>query len=64
MIVRIDEASDWVSGMVATEKKKPGAIRLCIDHRPLSKALKTPMYPLLTIEDILQRLQQAKMFTV
>ena len=58
----MEEQSDWISGMVATEKKSSGALR--IDPRPLNRALKCAHYPLPTVEDVLLQLQDAKVFSV
>ena len=44
--------------------KKDGTIRLCIDPKPLNKALKRNHYPLLTIDDILPDLPGARCFSV
>ena len=44
--------------------RKPGKIRLCIDPKDLNKAIKRPHYPLPTIEDILPKLKNARMFSV
>ena len=60
VIVQMEEPSDWISGMVATEKKSSGALRICIDPRPLNKALRRSHYPLPTIEDVLPQLHNAK----
>ena len=44
--------------------KRNGKIRLCIDPKPLNKALKRNRYPLATIDDLLAKLTNAKVFTV
>ena len=54
--------SDWVSSLVIV-KKPSGKIRLCIDPKPLSKALKRCHYPLPIIEDLLPELSKAKIFS-
>ena len=43
---------------------KPGKIKLCIDPKDLNKAIKRPHYPLPTIENILPKLTNAKVFSV
>ena len=63
VIERVTEPTEWISGMVVTEKKN-GSLRVCIDPRPLNKALRRSTYPMLTMEDILPRLSKAKVFTV
>ena len=44
--------------------KKDGRIRLCVDPKPLNRALKRNHYPLPTIEDVLPQLAKVKFFTV
>ena len=44
-------------------KKPDGNIRLCIDPRYLNLALKRSHYPLPVIEEILQELSEAKVFS-
>lgn len=63
MITPVVEPTDWISPMLPITKKN-GSIRLCIDPKPLNKALKRNHYPLPTIEDILPEIAKAKVFTV
>ena len=46
------------------ERKKNGKLRLCLDPRPLNKALKRSTYPIPVVDDLLPRLSKAKIFTV
>ena len=62
MIVPVDEPTDWVSQMSVAEKKS--GVRICIDPRPLNKALKREHYKLPVLEDILPELSQACKFSV
>ena len=39
VISPIEEPTDWVSQMVAVERKNSDRVRICIDPRPLNKAL-------------------------
>ena len=45
-------------------KKKSGKIRLCIDPKPLNKALKRRHLMLPVIDDIIPELAPAKVFAV
>lgn len=45
-------------------KKPSGKLRVCIDPKPLNKALKRSHYPLPTIEDVLPDLNRARVFSV
>ncbi|CAM4713618.1 unnamed protein product [Leuciscus chuanchicus] len=63
IITPVECSTDWISGMVVVQKQN-GNPRVCIDPRPLNKALKRSHFPLPTIEDILPDLSKAKVFTV
>ncbi|KAI4887128.1 hypothetical protein NFI96_019030, partial [Prochilodus magdalenae] len=63
IIAPVECSTDWINGMVVV-KKQTGELRVCIDPRPLNKALKRSHFPLQTIEDILPDLSKAKVFTV
>ena len=62
VIEKVTQPTDWVSGIVVAQKNN-GKIRLCLDPRPLSSALKRSLYPIPTIEDVLPYLANAKIFT-
>jgi len=55
-------SSDYVSPIVVT-KKKDGTSRICIDYRAINRAIVKDRYPLPLIEDILDRLQAARIFS-
>ena len=63
IITPVECSTDWINGMVVVQKQN-GKLRICIDPRPLNKALKRSHFPLQTIEDILPDLSKAKVFTV
>lgn len=63
IIAPVDCSTDWISGMVSVQKPN-GKPRICIDPRPLNKALKQNHFPLPTIDDILPDMSKAKVFTV
>ena len=48
--------------MVVVEKKSD-RLQLCIDHRPLNKALQPEHYHLPTLDEVLLELSVAKVFT-
>ena len=62
VIAPMDKPTPWVSSMVVATKKS-GALRICIDPRPLNAALKRERYQLPILEDILPELGQAKVFS-
>ncbi|GFV18722.1 hypothetical protein TNCV_4756091 [Trichonephila clavipes] len=55
-------SSEYASPIVLV-KKKDGAIRLCVDYRRLNRKLVKDRFPLPLIEDVLDRLQGAKVYT-
>ena len=63
VIKRVDEPTDWVNQMAVAEKKS-GAIRICIDPRPLNLALKREHYRLPVLDDVLPSLSQSDTFSV
>ncbi len=63
VIVRVDEPTDWVNQMTFAEKKS-GAVRICIDPRPLNSALKREHYRLPVLDDVLPSMSQSKKFSV
>ena len=62
VITPVQEPSRWVSQLVVAEKSNKD-LRLCIDPRPLNKALKRAHYQMPTIDDVLPDLSQAKVFS-
>jgi hypothetical protein len=55
-------ASPWGSPVLFVEKKN-GTKRMCIDYRTLNSMTIKNKYPLLRIEDLLDRLKKAKFFS-
>ena len=58
----VDHPTDWVSQMCCVERADRDDIRICIDPGPLNKALKREHYRLPTLDDILPKLKNAKIF--
>lgn len=63
VIAKVTTPSDWISSMVAV-RKPTGKLRICIDPKDLNRALKRSHYQIPTIDEILPRLGNAKVFTV
>ena len=63
IIKPVQVPTDWTSAMVVVRKQND-KIRLCIDPKPLNRALKGNHHPLPTIDDLLPKLVQAKVFGV
>ena len=62
VIQPIDEPTEWVSSLVII-KKPDGRIRVCLDPKPLNKAIKRQHYPLPTTEEIFDKMKDAHMFS-
>ena len=63
IIEPVSEASPWVSALIVVTKPN-GRLRICLDPRPLNKALKRSVYAMPTIDDILPQLAKAKVFSI
>ena len=53
--------TEWISSMVVVAK--PNKIRICLDPKDLNKAVLRPKYQMPTLEEILPKLNGAKVFT-
>jgi hypothetical protein len=62
IITPVNEPSAWISALLVVNKPS-GGVRLCIDPKPLNKALHRDHYPMPTIDDILPELSRAKVFS-
>ena len=61
VISPVTNPTDWVSSLVTIVK--PDKIRLCIEPKNLNDAVKREHYPVKTIESVLTRLPEAKIFS-
>ena len=59
IVTPVDTPTDWISSLVVVAKSN-NKIRLCIDPKPLNKALKRNDYAMPTIDDVLPDLQEAR----
>jgi len=62
IIAPISEPTPWVSALLVAMKPQAG-IRICLDPKPLNKALQRAKYYMPTIDDILPQLAGAKVFS-
>ena len=62
VISRVDKPTAWCAGMVAVPKKS-GAVRICIDLKPLNKSVQREVHPLPTVDDTLAQLSGATVFS-
>ncbi|XP_064475622.1 uncharacterized protein LOC135389513 [Ornithodoros turicata] len=61
-VIESTDASPWVSPLVVA-KKKDGRIRLCVDLRAPNKAIVPDCYSLPNMEELLNKLSGAKIFS-
>ena len=62
ILTPVEEPKPWVSSL-AVATKKSGALRVCIDPRPLNETLKRETYQIPILDEILPELSQAKVFS-
>ena len=62
VVKKQEEATPWVSNVLCTPKPN-GDIRICLNPKPLNKAVKRPHHYAPTMEDILQKLHGCKYFS-
>ena len=55
--------SPWASPMVLV-RKRDGSLRFCVDYRALNSVTKPDIFQLPRIDDLLDKLGQAKYFTI
>ena len=58
----VEEPTPWVNQM-SVQQKKNGQMRICIDPRPLNKALKREIFQLPTLEEVLPDLVNSRVFS-
>ena len=63
VIRKVDKPTEWVNSLVVVEKPKSKKLRVCLDPRPLNKAIRREHFHLPTLEDITTRLTGACIFS-
>ena len=62
VISRVDQPTPWCAGMVIVPKKN-GAVRLCVDLKPLNTSVQREVHPLPTVDETLAQLSGATVFS-
>ena len=62
VIRKVEEPTPWCAAMVVAPKKE-GAIRICVDLKPLNDNVLREVHPLPRVDDILAQLTGAKVFS-
>ena len=63
IICKRNEPTDWVSALLTVEKPN-GQLRVCLDPRPLNKAIKREHFQIPTFDDVIAELNGKRMFTI
>ena len=63
IIENVDTPIEWISSMLCARKAN-GKLCVCIDPRPLNKALERSHYMIPVFDDVLPKLSGAKVFSV
>ena len=63
LIDDVDKPTDWVNSLVVTDKKN-GDLRICLDPKPLNKAIKRERHYIATPADVQSKLSGKHLFTV
>ena len=64
ILKKVTEPTAWISNSVYREKPD-GSIRVCIDpSQTINKAIEVPKYPISTVDELLPKLNNAKIFPV
>lgn len=61
-LTTVTQSTDWISNLVIINKTDK--LRLCIDRKPLNRALKRSHYLMPTVDDILYKLPKARVLTL
>ena len=63
ILKKVTEPTPWISNSVYREKPD-GSLRVCIDpSQTINKAIEIPKYPIPTVDELLRKLNKAKVFS-
>ena len=62
VIAKVDQPTPWCAGMVVVPKKE-GAIRICVDLKPLNEDVLREVHPLPKVDETLAQLSGATVFS-
>ena len=63
IVADVDKPTPWVNNLVLTGKRN-GSLRICLDPKPLNKAIKREHFEIPTPEDVQARLSGKKVFSL
>ena len=62
VISKVEQPSEWCAAMVVVPKKS-GAIRICVNYRPLNEVVLREVHPLPKVDKSLAQLSGAVVFS-
>ena len=62
VISKVDEPAPWCAGMVMVPKKG-GAVRICVDLKPLNENVLRELHPLPKVDEMLAQLARSQIFS-
>ena len=62
VIEKVNTPTSWINPLVAVEKPN-GDVRICLDMRQANQAIQREKHPVPTVEETLQEISSAKLFT-
>ena len=62
VISKVSDPTPWCAGMVVV-KKKTGAVRICVDLKPLNESVLREVHPILRVDEALAQLAGAAIFS-
>ena len=62
VISKVDAPTPWCAGMVVVPKKT-GAVRICVDLKPLNESVLREVHPIPKVDEILGKLSGATIFS-
>ena len=63
IIEKVDGPSEWMSPVVCVPKSNSDDIRLCVDMRVANTAVKRERYPIPTVDEVVQELNNSSIFS-
>lgn len=62
VILKVDQPTPWCAGIVVVPKKS-GAVRICVDLKPLNQSVLREVHPIPKVDDVLGKLAGATVFS-
>ncbi|KAJ8047536.1 hypothetical protein HOLleu_06562 [Holothuria leucospilota] len=63
VIEPVEGPTPWVSPIVTPRKKNGGGVRICVDMREPNKAIKRERFPMPTVDELINALNEATVFS-